>query len=182
MKVLNSSARTPRTRPGRAKLAAAGLALTTGAFCAGLGATALPASASAPSLSAASVSFGASTNYTLSDVPVASLSADGTTVVLSAGITRGTEALAFYNGASGYSVSYTPSGGSATADAVDAASASGAKVTLTLATTLVGGARSTSPPRGPTLPTAPPPSPTTSPSPPATAAPRRLVRSLLATR
>jgi hypothetical protein len=139
MKVLNSSARTPRTRPGRAKLAAAGLALTTGAFCAGLGATALPASASAPSLSAASVSFGASTNYTLSDVPVASLSADGTTVVLSAGITRGTEALAFYNGASGYSVSYTPSGGSATADAVDAAAASGAKVTLTLATTLVGG-------------------------------------------
>ena len=139
MQVPNSSARTPRTRLGRAQLAAAALALTTGALCAGLGATALPASASTPSLSAASVSFGAATSYALSDIPVASLSADGTTVVLSAGITRGTEALAFYNGASGYSVSYTPSGGSATSDTVHAASASGAKVTLTLATSLVGG-------------------------------------------
>jgi hypothetical protein len=70
---------------------------------------------------------------------VAGLSADGTTLVLRAGSTRGGETLAFYNGASGYSVAYTPSGGSATADAVDSASASGAKVTLTLATTLVGG-------------------------------------------
>ncbi len=102
-------------------------------------ATVVPAYADAPTLSAASISFGASTTYTISNVPVGSLSANGTTVVMSAAVTRGTEALAFYNGASGYSVSYTPSGGSATADAVDAAVASGAKVTLTLATTLVGG-------------------------------------------
>ena len=126
-------------RLGRARLAAAAVVLTTGALCAGLMATVVPAYADAPTLSAASISFGASTTYTISNVPVGSLSANGTAVVLSAGVTRGTEALAFYNGASGYSVSYTPSGGSATADAVDAAVASGTKVTLTLATTLVGG-------------------------------------------
>ena len=182
MQVRNPRAPAPRYRLGRARLAAAAVALITGALCAGLTVTAVPANADTPTLSAASISFGASTTYTISNVPVAGLSANGTTVALSAVITRGTEALAFHNGASGYSVSYTPPGGSATADSVDAAVASGAKVTLTLATTLVGGARSTSPPRGPTLPTAPPPSPTTSPSPPATAAPRRLVRSLLATR
>ena len=139
MQIQNPCAPTPRPRLGRARLAAAAVALTTGALCAGLMATVVPAYADAPTLSAASISFGASTTYTISNVPVGSLSANGTTVVLSAGVTRGTEALAFYNGASGYSVSYTPSGGSATADAVDAAVASGAKVTLTLATTLVGG-------------------------------------------
>jgi len=139
MQIQNPCAPTPRPRLGRARLAAAAVALTTGALCAGLMATVVPAYADASTLSAASISFGASTIYTISNVPVGSLSANGTTVVLSAGVTRGTEALAFYNGASGYSVSYTPSGGSATADAVDAAVASGAKVTLTLATTLVGG-------------------------------------------
>jgi hypothetical protein len=101
--------------------------------------TVVPAYAAGPSLSAASLGFAASTTYTISSVPVASVSAGSTTLLLSTDVTRGTEALAFFNGTTGYSVTYTPSGGSATADTVLSAVASGAKVTLTLATNLVSG-------------------------------------------
>ena len=96
---------------------------------------------SGATLTAGSVSFGANTTYSISDVPVANLSAAGTSVELAAGITEGTESLVFYNGPSGYSVSYTPSGGSATADPVTGATlgVAGESVTLTLADALVTG-------------------------------------------
>lgn len=98
---------------------------------------------SGPSLSAASHAFGANTTYTISNVPVLNLSANQAaqdTVVLSAGVTRGTEALTFYDGAaSGYTVVYTPPGGAAISDPVQSANAQGAQVTLTLANPIMTG-------------------------------------------
>lgn len=92
-----------------------------------------------PALSAASLAFGANTNYTISNLPVAGLSADQTTLTLIAGLTAGTELITFYSGAAGYSVYYTPSGGTATADTVTAATATGSTVILTLASSLATG-------------------------------------------
>ena len=98
---------------------------------------------SGPSLSAASHAFGVNTTYTISNVPVLNLSANQAaqdTVVLSAGVTRGTEALTFYSGAaSGYTVVYTPPGGAAISDPVQSANAQGAQVTLTLADPIMTG-------------------------------------------
>jgi len=96
---------------------------------------------SGATLSAASVAFGANTTYSLTNVPVTNLSADGTSLELTAGITQGTESIVFYNGASGYTVSYVPSGGSAVSDPVDSVSlgVAGESVTLTLANALATG-------------------------------------------
>ena len=109
---------------------------------------------SGPTLSAAALGYGANTTYTVSNVTVASLSADETTLVLKAVATSGSGAIAFYNGAAGYSVSYTSSGGTSTADTVLGASAGGATATLTLGSPLANGdtlditAKGTNPPAG----------------------------------
>lgn len=96
-------------------------------------------STSGSSLTASALSFGANATYTITDIPVASLTSGGTSLSLVANATAGAETINFYNGAAGYTVTYTPSGGSATSDTVSAASSSGAGVTLTLATGLVNG-------------------------------------------
>jgi hypothetical protein len=94
-----------------------------------------------PQLTATTVAFGANSTYTIGDVPVASLSTNQTTLSLSVGVTSGTGAITFYNGAPGYTVTYTPSGGSATADPVGSVvlSSSGHVATLTLGSPLATG-------------------------------------------
>ena len=89
-------------------------------------------------LSAASVEDGANTTYTISNATVENLTAAGTVLTLQSGITQGNEAIIFYGQAGGYSVTYTPSGGTATADTVESATveANGQIVVLTLATAL----------------------------------------------
>ena len=94
---------------------------------------------STATLAAALYGFGANTTYAISNMPVANLSVNPTTLVLTAIITGGTEALSFYPGVAGYSVSYTPSGGTATSDPVTAASVVANSVTLTLTSGLVNG-------------------------------------------
>ncbi len=96
-------------------------------------------STSGSTLTASALSFGSNATYSLSAVPVANLTTNGTTLTLGAIATGGTETINFYNGSAGYTVTYTPSGGSATADTVTAATSIGASVTLTLATSLVNG-------------------------------------------
>lgn len=92
-----------------------------------------------PVLTAASHAFGANTTYTISDAPVAGLTSNGSSLTLTAAATHGTGTITFVNAAEGYTVMYTPSGGSATSDTVEAAMATGASVTLTLATPLADG-------------------------------------------
>jgi len=96
---------------------------------------------SGATLSAASVAFGANTTYSVSNIHVVNLSSGGTTLVLAAVPEQGTELLTFYGGASGYSVTYTPSGGSATPDPVNsvALGTNGTSVTLSLANSLQSG-------------------------------------------
>ncbi len=96
-------------------------------------------STSGSTLTASSLSFGANATYTVTGVPVANVTSGGTSLTLVTNATAGTETINFYNGSAGYTVTYTPSGGSATADAVTAAVSTGASVTLTLATALVNG-------------------------------------------
>jgi hypothetical protein len=96
-------------------------------------------SSSGSSLTASSLSFGANATYTINSVTVSNLTSLGTSLTLVANATVGAELITFYNGAAGYSVTYTPSGGSATADTVTAASTTGPSVTLTLATALANG-------------------------------------------
>lgn len=96
-----------------------------------------------PVLTAASYAFGESTTYTIGEAPVAGLTSGGNSLTLTASATVGTETIAFLNsgsGGAGYTVDYVPpGGGAATSDTVTNASASGATVTLTLATPLVSG-------------------------------------------
>ncbi|MGA3218479.1 MAG: hypothetical protein ABSE77_05275 [Acidimicrobiales bacterium] len=92
---------------------------------------------SAGTLSASTYAYGETATYTISDILVASLTTAFNTVVLTAITVGGNEALSFYNGPSGYTVSFTPSGGSAIADPVEEAVASANTVTLTLASPLV---------------------------------------------
>jgi hypothetical protein len=100
-------------------------------------------SAGPVTLSAASYAFGANTTYTISNVPVVSVSAvqaNADTVVLDAGVTSGSETLLFASaGASGYRVTYTPPGGGPVADPVQGATAQGSRVTLTLADPVMPG-------------------------------------------
>ncbi len=91
-------------------------------------------------LSAASVEFGANTTYTVTDVPVASVSANQTSLKLTVNVTTGTEPISLYSGAAGYTVTYTPSGGTAAADAVTNVTLSSGQVAiLTLATAVANG-------------------------------------------
>jgi hypothetical protein len=94
-----------------------------------------------PQLSAASVEFGANTAYTVTDVPLASVSADQTTLKLTVGVTIGTEAIDLYGGAAGYTVTYTPPGGTSTGDTVTNVALSSAYhvAALTLATAVADG-------------------------------------------
>jgi hypothetical protein len=95
-----------------------------------------------PTLSADSYMPGASTTYTVSDVPIGGISASATALTLTADATTGAGTITFLNsgaGGAGYAVTYTPPGGTATSDSVNTASASGAMVTLTLATPLANG-------------------------------------------
>jgi hypothetical protein len=96
-------------------------------------------STSGSALTVSPLTFGANATYTLTNVPVANLTAGGSTLSLVANATAGAETINFYNGSAGYSVTYTPSGGSATADPVTAGASTGASVTLTLTTALVSG-------------------------------------------
>ena len=90
------------------------------------------------SLSAALYGFGANTTYSISDVPVVSLSSANTTVKLEAVATEGTATLSFLNTTAGYSVTVSSSSGTHP-DKVTAVSASGPVATLTLANALASG-------------------------------------------
>ncbi len=94
-----------------------------------------------PQLSAASVEFGANTTYSITDVPVASMSSAQTTLRLTAGATSGTQAIDFYSGAAGYTVTYTPSAGATSNDTVTQVvlSSSDHIATLTLASAVTNG-------------------------------------------
>ena len=72
-----------------------------------------------PTLSAASYVLGSNTSYLLSGAAWTTLSQPFAAVVLTAKATSGTS-MAWYDGVSGYSVTYTPRGGAATPDAVKA--------------------------------------------------------------
>ena len=93
-----------------------------------------------PTLSALSYFFGDNTTYTVSDVPVASVSSNGNTITLKPVATAGSDVMALDGAAGGYGVSVTPSGGgTATTDAVQKAARSGSNAILTLATALTNG-------------------------------------------
>ena len=89
-------------------------------------------STAGPQLTAASVEFGVNTTYTVTEVPVANVSANQTSLKLTAGVTVGSEAISFYGGAAGYTVTYAPSGGAATRDAVTSVVLSSANHVATL--------------------------------------------------
>ena len=96
---------------------------------------------SGATLSAVTVAFGANTTYSISNIHVLNLSSSQNTLALTAVPTQGTEALTFYGGTSGYSVTSTSSGGSTTADPVDnvALGTGDTSVTLTLGISLADG-------------------------------------------
>ena len=93
-----------------------------------------------PTLSAVSYLFGDNTTYTVSDVPVASVSSGGNTLTVKPVGSAGSAVMALAGAAGAYSVSVTPAGGGAAAsDAVQKVARSGSSVTLTLATALTNG-------------------------------------------
>ncbi len=98
-----------------------------------------------PAVAAASAVAGANTTYTIADVPVTGLSAGGTSLAVVAKATGGSGTVAWYNGPSGYTVTFVASGGGATTtDAVSGATLSTTAdpsdtVTLDLATSLASG-------------------------------------------
>ena len=96
-----------------------------------------------PTLSAASYVLGSNTSYLLSGVTWTALSQPFTALVLTAKATSGTS-ISWYDGPSGYSVTYTPPNGAATPDAVNAVSlntttSANDTVILTLAAPLTQG-------------------------------------------
>ena len=115
--------------------------LTTSKNATSASSNSITISTAGPQLSALSVEFGSNTTYTITDVPVANVSADQTTLKLTVGVTSGTEAIDFYGGVAGYRVTYTPSGGAATVDAVTGVLLGSANhvATLTLATAVANG-------------------------------------------
>jgi hypothetical protein len=98
-----------------------------------------------PAVSAASAVAGANTTYSIAEVPVTGLSSGGTSLVLAAKATGGSGTVAWYNGPSGYTVTFVASGGGATTtDTVNAATVSttvnpGDTVILALAISLASG-------------------------------------------
>jgi len=106
---------------------------------------AVTVSTAPPAVAAASSVAGANTTYSIADVPIAGLSSGGTSVVLVARATSGNGTVSWYNGPSGYTVTFIASGGGATStDTVNGATVSatvnpGDTVTLSLATSLASG-------------------------------------------
>jgi hypothetical protein len=94
-----------------------------------------------PTLSAMSYAYGANTTYTIGKLPVAGLTANSSSLTLTAAATQGTGTITFVDSptGTGYTATYTPPGGAATSDTVEEASATGATVTLKLATPLASG-------------------------------------------
>jgi len=90
------------------------------------------------SLAAGTYGLGANTTYTIGGV---TLAGSTSSLVLDAVATAGSDTITFLSSlnGSGYSVNYTPSGGSTASDTVTSASASGATVTLNLASSLASG-------------------------------------------
>jgi len=95
-----------------------------------------------PTFTPAVTTTDTNTTYTLSQLGAETgasnwshLAATVSTLTITAVATAGT-AIAWYNGAAGYSVTFTPSGGVATADTVSSAVATGAQVVLTLGTNI----------------------------------------------
>lgn len=100
---------------------------------------AIAVTSSASSLSAVYYGLGSNTTYSIGSIAVSDMSTDTTTLSLTAVLISGTGLLSFYNGTAGYTVSYTPSGGSATSDPVLGAVLNGTTVTLTLEYALANG-------------------------------------------
>jgi hypothetical protein len=102
-------------------------------------------SSAPPAAAAASAVAGANTTYSIADVPVTGLSSGGTSLVLLAKATGGSGTVAWYNGPSGYAVTFVASGGGATTtDTVSTATVSTTvnsddTVTLALVTSLASG-------------------------------------------
>ncbi len=128
-----------RLAPGATGLLAIGL-LAGGGL-----ATTTPAAASSVSngstitLGAASLGFGASTTYTISNVPVRLVVGSTTSLTLTAQAEAGsTEVISLSNDPSSYTVTYAPSGGTGSPDAVTSALSvyGGTGVLLTLANPL----------------------------------------------
>lgn len=91
-------------------------------------------------LSSSSQSFGANAVYTISNIPVYNETANQTSLTLTAGVSVGSELLVFYPAASGYTVTYAPSGGAPVADPVTAINyVSSFNVILTLADSIPAG-------------------------------------------
>jgi hypothetical protein len=87
---------------------------------------------SASTLTAQLLAFGANTTYSITGIPVTNLTASQNTVTISAVVQSGLPITFYTGGATGYTLTFTPSGGVATSDPVTAAVASGAIVTLTV--------------------------------------------------
>ncbi len=72
---------------------------------------AITVSPAPPTASAGLPALGANTSYTINGVPVKALTSGGTSLVLVAKALNGTGTVAWYSGASGYTVTYTPTAG-----------------------------------------------------------------------
>ena len=96
---------------------------------------------SVASFTAGSGAFGANTTYDITGVTVQNVTTTGNTLVLEAIPTQGAELLTFYGGTSGYTVTFAPSGGSASSDPIVSAAlgTSDTSVTLTLANAFAPG-------------------------------------------
>ena len=79
---------------------------------------AITVSAAPPTASAGSPALGANTAYSINGVPVKALSSGGNSLVLVARAIGGTGTVAWYDGASGYTVANTPANGAAATVAV----------------------------------------------------------------
>ena len=93
--------------------------------------------------------------YTIAGVPVEALTSGATSLVMVAKAVAGTGTVAWYNGASGYTVTYTPTSGASVVVPVGGVTVletvnAGDTVVLALGSALSAGAVWTSPPRGPT--------------------------------
>jgi hypothetical protein len=86
-----------------------------------------------PTVSSTSTTIGGNAQYTISGVPVITPSTTGVTITAAPGV------VLWYNGAGGYTATYTANGGTATADTVESAvPGAGDTVLLTLNNAIVG--------------------------------------------
>ena len=104
--------------------------------------------ASEETLTASTYAAGQNATYTISGITVGAVTSGNNTIVLTAIIVGGSEALSFYDGTAGYTVTLIAPGGSAVSDPVGAAVTSGNSVTLTLTDAFVDGDTLTIPAEG----------------------------------